>query len=508
MKPNRIVCWMQLVMLTVFSIFFMSSASLAATYYIDATEGNDSYSGTSQSAAWKTITKVNGSNFSPGDQILFKRGETWTGTTLSISSDGAEGNHINIGVYGTGDKPIIDGTGLSKTVYLNGRSFITINNLEVKKGGHGIFITPSSINGQINIMDCEIHDSEDNNISIKDRGNVTIESCKIYNSAANGISAYSADTSSWGGRTGHNVKLLGNFIYNNSKSGFFVYGDDAIVRNNEMYGNGGGDKEGYYHNIYISGDNAIVEKNILRDATYGDGLRFLGSNLTVRYNFIRHNRKHGIGIWNDYPVDHSNLNISYNLFIQRDYAETPVSLPLAINIDNAAGAGNFSNIKIYNNSVYGENDNANGFLFRKCSNVDFRNNIIYLKNAYLIGEFEGASIASDYNIFMSDKPKAFFTDTEATFSQWQGEGYDQHSKETDPKFTDPKNNNLTLQSNSPAMSAGQNLGQAYDDGLHPDGGFPYNVAVLDQDNYGGWEIGAYVYSSDEPPAAPKNIRVE
>ena len=35
----------------------------AATYYVDATNGNDNNDGLSLSTAWKTIAKVNNSNF-------------------------------------------------------------------------------------------------------------------------------------------------------------------------------------------------------------------------------------------------------------------------------------------------------------------------------------------------------------------------------------------------------------------------------------------------------------
>jgi len=301
---------------------------------------------------------------------------------------------------------------------------------------------------------------------------------------------------------------LGSKIFNNAKSGFFVHGDNAVVRNNEFYGNGSGDSGGAYHNVYISGDNALVERNILRDAIYGCGLRFQGSSLVARYNLFYHNRKHGMGIWNDYAVSHSNLIVSYNLFIQRDYPETPVSRLCTIDINNAEGAGNFKEIHIYNNSVYAENDNSHGFSFRKCSNVDVRNNILHLRNAYLMVVLEGASATSDYNLFKSDKSKPFVASTEAAFSQWQGWGYDPHSKWGDSHFTDPAANNLTLRSDSPAVGAGQNLGQAYANGLHPNSAFPNAVTTLSQDSFGSWEMGAYVYQSGQPPAAPKNVRIE
>jgi len=57
--------------------FPILSDAWAATYYVDATNGNDSNNGISGLTPWKTIAKVNASNFNPGDQILFKRGEVW-----------------------------------------------------------------------------------------------------------------------------------------------------------------------------------------------------------------------------------------------------------------------------------------------------------------------------------------------------------------------------------------------------------------------------------------------
>jgi len=45
-------------------------------------------------------------------------------------------------------------------------------------------------------------------------------------------------------------------------------------------------------------------------------------------------------------------------------------------------------------------------------------------------------------------------------------------------------------------------------GFHPNSNLPNGVLTLDQDNHGAWEIGAYVYQSGEPPAAPMNIRIK
>ncbi|NIT72780.1 hypothetical protein GWO43_18265, partial [candidate division KSB1 bacterium] len=83
-----------------------TSSIWSRTYYVDVSNGNDSNSGTSEASPWKSISKVNGTDFQPGDVILFKRGERWH-EQLVIKSDGVSGSPITFGAYGSGAKPVI-----------------------------------------------------------------------------------------------------------------------------------------------------------------------------------------------------------------------------------------------------------------------------------------------------------------------------------------------------------------------------------------------------------------
>ncbi len=96
-----------------FIVFFLfwATPTYATTYYVDNTGGNNSNNGTSTSTAWQTLSKVNGVTFSPGDNILFKRGETWRGE-LNPTASGTSGNPITYSDYGSGNKPIINGSQL------------------------------------------------------------------------------------------------------------------------------------------------------------------------------------------------------------------------------------------------------------------------------------------------------------------------------------------------------------------------------------------------------------
>jgi parallel beta-helix repeat protein len=94
--------------LVVFTLCILPFPAQAATYYVDAKNGNDSNNGTSQSSAWKSLEKLNTFPFQPGDTILFKRSETWR-EQLNLPSSGAEGRPIILDAYGAGDLPVISG---------------------------------------------------------------------------------------------------------------------------------------------------------------------------------------------------------------------------------------------------------------------------------------------------------------------------------------------------------------------------------------------------------------
>lgn len=90
-----------------FNVFSFQGSNGGRTFYVAAT-GDDANNGTSASAPWKSISKVNSATLQPGDHVLFKRGNTFQGT-IQISQSGAAGAAITFGAYGTGSKPLISG---------------------------------------------------------------------------------------------------------------------------------------------------------------------------------------------------------------------------------------------------------------------------------------------------------------------------------------------------------------------------------------------------------------
>jgi hypothetical protein len=89
-------------------LLILSVGARATTYYVSSSAGSDSNNGTSSSTPWQTIAHVNGQTLSPGDSVLFKRGDVWN-ESLAPASSGISGNPIAFDAYGTGAAPNLTG---------------------------------------------------------------------------------------------------------------------------------------------------------------------------------------------------------------------------------------------------------------------------------------------------------------------------------------------------------------------------------------------------------------
>lgn len=109
----------------------------ATVYHIDATQGDDSATGDRPAQAWRSLAKANATVLKPGDRLLFKAGERWTGQ-LKPQGAGNANALIEIGRYGDGPPPRIDGEGAHlDTVLLRNIPFVELADLEITNRGPG-----------------------------------------------------------------------------------------------------------------------------------------------------------------------------------------------------------------------------------------------------------------------------------------------------------------------------------------------------------------------------------
>jgi hypothetical protein len=134
-------------------ILFFPLCAFSTNYYknlvSNAPMGNNSNAGTTTGASWQTISKVNSFTLSPGDSVLFKGGDTFTGT-LTVNQSGTSGSHIVYGSYGTG-LPVFSGFTTLSTwtnegggIYSATLSASTCNVLTINGTVYGMGRTPNT----------------------------------------------------------------------------------------------------------------------------------------------------------------------------------------------------------------------------------------------------------------------------------------------------------------------------------------------------------------------------
>ncbi|MCK9276031.1 MAG: right-handed parallel beta-helix repeat-containing protein [Syntrophales bacterium] len=325
----------KLVLLILFALFFTTSAGWAATYYVDSSQGNNNNNGTSQSAPWRTISKVNAGAFRAGDTILFKRGGVWY-ETLIVKWSGQSGNPITFGAYGSGNLPLIDGQKTRETVLCKGNSYVNFDSIEVRNSTtNGFYLVGDTRSGyalHINFTNCIASRCSHHGFKCgQDVGSsdvttryITYENCLSYSNSNIGYQASNG--------TG-NITFRGCIARDNAKNGF-RFGSTA-----------GGLME------YCESYNHM-------DPTYGVGVAIQTSNnappcsdIVLRKNRIRNNE---CGAYIDSGGNHE---VYYNLF----YSNTR-----GVSYRSTSG-------KFFNNTF--SNSSQDVSFSSAVQNVEFRNNI-------------------------------------------------------------------------------------------------------------------------------------
>lgn len=482
-KINKIVIFP----IVLFGFLFFAKSSLAATYYVDVTGGADGNAGTSEGAAWQTINKVNISSFSPGDSILFKKGETWQ-EQLTVPSSGSSGNPITFGAYGTGSEPIIDGGATrTRTILIDGKNYVTVQNIKcinsapsdqgsiyVNNSGYiildglvldnnagfaGIYAEGSGAGKQIinSTISNTSHASEDrgNGIILDSATGHTVSGNTIHHNDAAGIKLRMWDAPS-------NSVISSNTIYQNGASGITINTDSAgiIVENNTVYENGQIVADTYGIDLFKVGSNNVVRYNKVHGHNYvgtdAGGIRFdaepggiFGTGNKIYYNVI-YNERNGIQL---------------------------------LGPDGAV---------VYNNSIY--NSGVTGIWLHGADSDSsvVKNNIVHTAGTNLIYNQDATNSVVNYNLYYPSTGTKFnWNDIAYNFADWKTNSSQDANSPTpaDPLFVSASD--FHLQASSPAINTGVDVGLTTD---YEDNPVPYGLTP---------DIGAYEYQSgiDSTPDA-------
>jgi hypothetical protein len=249
-----------------------------ATFYVSPS-GSDSNPGTA-SAPWRTVGKVDRSNFAPGTAILFRGGSSFTGATLMPSASGSDAAPIRFGSYGSGRARISNSGG---AVWLPpGAHDLTFTNLDLSSSGAVVFASAGTGPGATHIL---------------------VSGCVIHDSPDAGLINQPQD-SAWTIRR-NTFSQLGD-------SGLVIQGDRVTIVANTITGTGWNPAITYgKHGIYDRGPNTTIADNDISDDTGGSGISLRDHGARVFGNAI-HDTAYAISLFPEDPKNAGTDAIYYN----------------------------------------------------------------------------------------------------------------------------------------------------------------------------------------------------
>lgn len=414
----------------------------AATFYIDPDYTGSTQNGTIESP-FKSWTSVIWNN---GNTYLQKAGTTCnTNGSLVITSK----NGITIGAYGNGSKPKLISSGGTSTKVIditscynmiisglevasvsgqvtaailidgNGSANNLIEHCILRDVQWGIRILTTSAGNRI--LNCEVYNTQDDGIYIKDTPDIEIGYCNIYRVNlkyfVNPDQSYSAgDNIQIASTNSHHFNIHHNTLdhsYTGNKFCFIAWGNNysGILEHNVMTGN----RSQVTSCIYLSPTSGSVTMryNSVKEGNYG--VYAYVSDFRVYYNEFTGN-KTALCVLNNYHLLAEN-NIFYN------------------NINTAISG-------LSNSSVTSKNN-----IFFTAANAK-----AYSTNG---------TLTSNFNVF--NKEFSGFINGHGTLNSWRANsGQDMNSLVSDPLFIDASTGNFMLQPQSPCINAATNCGYSID----------------------------------------------
>ena len=471
-----------------------------ATNYYVKNGGSDSANGLSDATAWATPSKVTSSmsKFQPGDSILFKKGSTWTNASITIGRAGIAGKNIIISSFGSGAKPVLSAQAGMAVISLSaaGRGYWTVDDLDLRA------TTPPSGLGQSTGIYFAYW--------LSDLG--VVPGWEIKNCTFN-CSVFVSGPNTWI----HNNTFAGNYNHSGyNKGGAIIVrgteGDNNIIEHNTIYG--WNDRAIW---ILRGGSNPVIRFNTVYDIWgtastdhAGTGINIDGYGIAIPgakiYNNYIYNIT-GLGLSLEHAFDAEVYNNrlfncawgGFSIYWYPEHQGKPSNVNIHHNIIyNGAWGVLISGASYWTiaNNVFIKNDTGGATSDRNAlfisspstyvSNGTFANNIIggtgYL-HAVKLPDTKNIWTMFDYNIIKPVGTEVMARGgSSLTLSQVQSLGFMTHGSIADPKFVNTSSD-WHLQSGSPAINTGRNLGFTNDhDGkaidASPDmGAYEYNGTV-------------------------------
>ena len=149
-----------------FIVLFAHASAAPRTFYFSSNGSDNNNHGKSEATPWRSFSKLyNVLPLQPGDKVLLKRGDTFTGQELYLEGKGTAAAPIELGAYGSGERPIINrgNTFNGICVIWEAPSYVRISQLDCRNSKLGIYLRyrNNPNNFDVHIDDCRFRDMPD-----------------------------------------------------------------------------------------------------------------------------------------------------------------------------------------------------------------------------------------------------------------------------------------------------------------------------------------------------------
>jgi len=326
---------------------YNSKRGYSHSIYVDPKNGNDRNSGTSEKEALKSLYAASQKTYAPGDKILLKSGEKFSGS-LTIIGNGSADKPLEVTTYGGSKPAIFNGRGGTIVTYYG--EHITFHNLEFtnRNGVNAITISaykPGASKG-ITVKNCKFYE-------INTKFNSTgYASGGIY-LTANGREPNWFD----------DVEIKDNTFDKVARTAIYVTSSWSCLDKDQAWGNKNMETGGWYPNRNITVKNNKITNN------GGDAILLIGA----KDSLIERNTVKDSGLFKN-----TGVTIAYAAIWLRDCKDTVVQYNAVYgNRDKNGG----SDLQAYDSDIgcrdcifqynYSQ-DNAGGFMLL-CSGVKDNN---------------------------------------------------------------------------------------------------------------------------------------
>lgn len=449
----------------------------------------------------KDYAELGAKTFLPGDKILFQRGKVFEGG-VTLKGTGTADQWIEVGVYGKGNRPLLNGGGVEAVIAIKNGQYWKIGGLEMtntsgtarNKNYSGIVVetdTPGTKSGY-RLSDLVFHHVDGDHwgepwtagILFRSLGNdattkfdnIVIENSEFYDQWSCGVVIHAQNSAV----THHTNVTLKNLSFRNlGGMGWLFYGvDNSLVDHVATYDIG---RPGKF-------DYGVIVAGFPRDAR----------NITVQ-----NSESARIVPSNDSHAWDADINMGGTNIWQYNYShDNPGGIFLSLGNNDS----DFRLIYRYNIS---ENDGNAYFDLRRDMPAEIYNNTIYSERTPRIGP-DYASHSYYNNIWYSTSGGTRNFPAKPNFDNNSYYGFtanvkDAHKVTADPKLSAPGTGGdgigsakgYKLQPNSPLINAGRKIVS--------NGGRDYWGNPLSD---GKPDIGAHEFANDAPAKGSKPVRTK